>query len=67
LPGEAPETIPVDETVSEVIGPGLVGTFDKHVNLKIVGKPCEGKPHARFDEGRLGRPQGCTSFLLYDY
>ena len=28
---------------------------DKRYGLKIVGKPCEGKPHARFDEGLLGR------------
>ena len=32
-----------------------VGIFDKHCGLKIVGKPCEGKLHARFDEGLLGR------------
>ena len=30
-------------------------TSDKRYGLKIVGKPCEGKPHARFDEGLLGR------------
>lgn len=24
--------------------------------MNIVGEPCEGKPHARFDEGRLARP-----------
>src|SRR5437870_2723507 len=23
--------------------------------MNTVGEPCEGKPHARFDEGRLGR------------
>lgn len=23
--------------------------------VKVVGKPCAGKPHARFDEGLLGR------------
>jgi hypothetical protein len=28
---------------------------DKRSGSKIVGKPCEGKPHARFDEGLLGR------------
>jgi hypothetical protein len=28
-----------------------VNAFDKRLGLKIVGKPCEGKPHARFDEG----------------
>ena len=38
---------------------------DKRYGLKIVGKPCEGKPHARFDEGLLGR-QGRTSGLLYE-
>jgi hypothetical protein len=32
-----------------------VSNFDKRSGLKIVGKPCEGKPHARFDEGMLGR------------
>ena len=31
--------------------------------MKNIGKPCAGKPHARFDEG--GLPQG--SFLLYLY
>jgi hypothetical protein len=25
--------------------------------VNIVGEPCEGKPHARFDEGRLERPE----------
>jgi hypothetical protein len=30
---------------------------DKRLGLKIVGKPCEGKPHARFDEGLLGRQE----------
>ena len=39
--------------------------FEKRFGLKIVGKPCEGKPHARFDEGRLGKSSGCTSLLLY--
>ena len=38
---------------------------DKRFDLKIVGKPCEGKPHARFDEGPLGRLFSCTSGLLY--
>ena len=33
----------------------VISTSDKHYDLKIVGKPCEGKPHARFDEGLLGR------------
>ena len=39
---------------------------DKRYGLKIVGKPCEGKPHARFDEGLLGRLYGRTSGLLYN-
>ena len=26
-------------------------------NVNTVGEPCEGKPHARFDEGRLERPE----------
>ena len=38
---------------------------DKRLGLKIVGKPCEGKPHARFDEGPLGRLYSHTSGLLY--
>ena len=38
---------------------------DKRYGLKIVGKPYEGKPHVRFDEGLLGR-QGRTSGLLYN-
>jgi len=43
-----------------------VCAFDKRCGLKIVGKPCEGKPHARFDEGLLGRLYGRTSGLLYE-
>jgi hypothetical protein len=43
-----------------------VGTSDKRCGLKIVGKPCEGKPHARFDEGRLGKSVDCNSLLLYN-
>ena len=43
-----------------------VGIFNKRYGLKIVGKPCEGKPHARFDEGRLGKSADCTSLLLYN-
>ena len=39
---------------------------DKRCGLKIVGKPCEGKPHARFDEGLLGKQASCTSGLLYN-
>ncbi len=42
-----------------------VWASDKRCDLKIVGKPCEGKPHARFDEGRLGKSMDCTSLLLY--
>jgi hypothetical protein len=38
---------------------------DKRLGLKIVGKPCEGKPHVRFDEGPLGRLFSRTSGLLY--
>jgi len=38
---------------------------DKRSGLKIDGKPCEGKPHARFDEGPLGRLFSRTSGLLY--
>jgi hypothetical protein len=37
----------------------VIGTSDKRCDLKIVGKPCEGKPHARFDEGRLETGYGC--------
>ena len=42
-----------------------VSASHKGFGLKIVGKPCEGKPHARFDEGRLGKSADCTSLLLY--
>lgn len=38
---------------------------DKRYGLKMVEKPCDGKPHARFDDGMLGMPQNCTSILLY--
>ena len=38
---------------------------DKRLGLKIVGKPCEGKPHARFDKGLQGKQASCTSGLLY--
>ena len=38
---------------------------DKRSGLKIVGKSCERKPHARFDEGSLGRLYSRTSGLLY--
>jgi len=34
-----------------------VRIFEKRSGLKIVGKPYEGKPHVRFDEGLLGRPK----------
>ena len=32
--------------------------FVKAFKKKVIGKPCEGKPHARFDEGELeiGQP-----------
>ena len=32
----------------------VICTSDKRSGLKIVGKPCEGKPHVRFDEGSIG-------------
>jgi len=32
--------------------------------MKNIGKPCAGKPHARFDEGGLVNE---TSSLLYPY
>jgi hypothetical protein len=32
---------------------------DKRCGLKIVGKPCEGKPHARFDEGLSASDKRC--------
>jgi hypothetical protein len=40
---------------------GTAGIFDKRCGLKIVGKPCEGKPHARCDEGLLGRPKAAPA------
>ncbi|MGH7882815.1 MAG: hypothetical protein ACREN8_07895 [Candidatus Dormibacteraceae bacterium] len=33
-------------------------------HMNTVGEPCEGKPHAWFDEGRLGELNR-TSRLLY--
>src|SRR5450756_2526138 len=33
-------------------------------DVNIVGEPDEGKPHVRFDEGRLVRLKGRTSRLL---
>ena len=47
-----------------------VNAFDKRLDLKIVGKPCEGKPHARFDEGLLGRHNAAPaaySTVSYDH
>ncbi len=32
-------------------------------SVKNIGKPCAGKPHARFDEG--GQARACS--LLYQY
>jgi hypothetical protein len=53
------------QTLSETIS-----IFDKRCGLKIVGKPCEGKPHARFDEGLLGRLKAAPaaySTVSYDF
>jgi len=33
------------------------------LGVKNIGKPCAGKPHARFDEG--GQARACS--LLYPY
>ena len=33
---------------------------------KTVGKPCAGKPHARFDEGELVIGYGCNIVTLTD-
>jgi hypothetical protein len=30
--------------------------------MKNIGKPCAGKPHARFDEGALVIPDCCGSW-----
>jgi len=38
-----------------------VSIFEKRFGLKIVGKPYEGKPHVRFDEGLLGRPKAAPA------
>ena len=43
-----------------------VGIFDKRCDLKIVGKPCEGKPHTRFNEGLQGRTFVRSCDLLYN-
>jgi hypothetical protein len=32
---------------------------------KVIGEPCEGEPHARFDEGALVKSKEETSALLY--
>jgi len=32
---------------------------------RVIGKPYEGKPHVRFDEGMLVKSQEETSVLLY--
>lgn len=29
---------------------------------KIIGKPCEGEPHARFDEGRMKISSAYSTF-----
>ena len=34
--------------------------------MKTVGKPCAGKPHARFDEGELALGYGCDIVALTD-
>jgi hypothetical protein len=30
-----------------------IGLLFEYAGKKIIGKPCEGKLHARFDEGKL--------------
>ena len=34
--------------------------------MKMVGKPCEGEPHARFDEGALATGYGASNEALPD-
>ena len=36
------------------------------LEMKTVGKPCAGKPHARFDEGELVIWYGCNIVTLTD-
>ena len=36
------------------------------LEMKTVGKPCAGKPHARFDEGELVKGYGCDIVALTD-
>jgi hypothetical protein len=36
------------------------------LEMKTVGKPCAGKPHARFDEGELVIGYGCDNEALTD-
>lgn len=36
------------------------------LEMKTVGKPCAGKPHARFDEGELVIWYGCYIVTLTD-
>jgi hypothetical protein len=35
--------------------------FFECVRKKVIGKPCEGEPHARFDEGAVDK----STALLY--
>jgi len=36
------------------------------LEMKTVGKPCAGKPHARFDEGELAIGYGYNTVTLTD-
>jgi hypothetical protein len=42
-----------------------VGLLVECARKKVIGKPYEGEPHVRFDEGVLGKSKEETSALLY--
>ena len=39
-----------------------IGLLFEYAGKKIIGKPCEGKLHARFDEGKLVKSERVNQF-----
>jgi hypothetical protein len=39
-----------------------IGQLFEYAGKKIIGKPCEGKLHARFDEGKLVKSERVNQF-----